>query len=497
MTSNERNLLAAVAMCAAVASPGCITIERADESYPAAPQGATEVIHVATSGDDEAAGTAAAPLRTISAALQAAPTGAAIVIASGDYPEELSITRSVTLVGGGGTDVQVGVPGLAVALHVSGSATDARIEGVYILGAVTASGIIKEATLVMDDCIVHGGDVELDLNEGLGLVVAQGGTLILNGGQVGGHAGTGIIAWEGSVEVHGTLVASNGLGGVMAQDATEPTVIDQATITGNKVFGVAAMGADLVLTRTLIELTLGFGDGVLAAGSETRGAGEILVGGEAACAIVAVDECANEIRDNQRFGVLINGASGGVFGNLVSGNGSGGVWVQHGDTTVDVSGNTIAGNGMVGVAIAANATCNVVDNTIETTRAILAQLGSDDFGDGVAVLDGAVALVDGNTIRGSDRAGVFLSWVGNGTTLGLNTFEDNEADVVCQGDLTCGGASAMQDGPPGSGGGDEATWTEVQDEGAAAPDPSYAFDAAGGASTEASDVISEDEDEDE
>lgn len=492
MALNQRLRSAVIAACLASSLSGCITIERADQTYPPVPTGVSEVIYVSTAGDDDAAGTSDAPLRTIQAALDVAASGAAVVVAAGEYGEELVIDRSVTVVGGGGSDVKVGVAGLSVVLHVSGQQTEARLVGLHIFGAVTASGLIKEATVVLEECIVQGGDVGLDLNEGLGLVVAQGGRLVLQGGQIGGHAGTGVVAWEGAVEIHGTLVASNGMGGVVAQDASEPTVIDQAVITANLGFGVAAMGSDLVLTRSTIELTLGFGDGVLAAASETRAAGEVLIGGPAACAVIGADDCANDIRDNQRFGVLVDGASGGVVGNLVNGNGSGGVWLQHGDTTFEVSGNTIADNRMVGVAVAAGASCDVVDNIIETTRATLALASPDEFGDGVAVLSGGVALVTGNTIRDSERAGVFLSWVGLGTTLGMNTFQDNEADILCQGDLSCDGAPEVADGAAGAGsGGGEPEWTEVGEEEAPPPNPSYSSSA----TADASDVISEDDEE--
>ena len=505
-----RRLATPLALAAALAllASGCIQIERASRVYPAAPAGATEVLHVAPDGDDEAPGTAAQPLGSIQAALDAAPPGAAVLVTGGDYGEELAISRSVHLVGDG--DAHIGLAGLSIVLHVSGPETEATLRGVHLFGAVTASALIKGASVTLEDCVVQGGDVSVALNEGLGVVAANGAHVVLVGGQVGGHAGAGVVAHQASLEIYGTEIVQNGLGGVLIEDAPTAALLDEVTLTENDVFGVAAMGSDLVVARSLVEQTLGGGDGVVAGPSASAPAGLVAIGGPAAGAALGLDEgaaCGNQIRDNQRFGVLLDGASGAVTGNEIEGNGSGGLWVQHEGGTVDVAENALLDNGMVGVAVAADALVNVVFNSIETTRAVLYQLGDEDFGDGVAVLDGGVALIDQNTIRASDRAGVFLSWVGDGTTLGLNTFVENLTDVLCQGEMTCGAGLAF-DGAPGQGGGGDAggggadapahetDWEEVQDEDAAAPTSSFGYGAAEAASDDAAAVIDDEDDED-
>ena len=61
--------------------------------YPV-PDGA---VVVATNGNDGAAGTAAAPLRTVVRALQVVPTGGTIVVRGGSYFEKVTITKRVTI----------------------------------------------------------------------------------------------------------------------------------------------------------------------------------------------------------------------------------------------------------------------------------------------------------------------------------------------------------------------------------------------------------------
>ena len=61
--------------------------------YPV-PDGA---VIVATNGNDGAAGTAAAPLRTVVRALQVVPTGGTIVVRGGSYFEKVTVTKRVTI----------------------------------------------------------------------------------------------------------------------------------------------------------------------------------------------------------------------------------------------------------------------------------------------------------------------------------------------------------------------------------------------------------------
>ncbi|MGY1773479.1 right-handed parallel beta-helix repeat-containing protein [Blastococcus sp. SYSU D00813] len=70
----------------------------------AVPAGA---LHVAPTGDDAAAGTAAAPLRTVARALETAPDGATVVLAAGTYHERVTLPegRALTLQAAPGAEV--------------------------------------------------------------------------------------------------------------------------------------------------------------------------------------------------------------------------------------------------------------------------------------------------------------------------------------------------------------------------------------------------------
>ena len=69
-----------------------------DCSYPAAPPGAGEIVHVCA-GAEDGDGSADEPYGSISEGIAAAGSGATILIAAGAYAENVAINKSLTLVG--------------------------------------------------------------------------------------------------------------------------------------------------------------------------------------------------------------------------------------------------------------------------------------------------------------------------------------------------------------------------------------------------------------
>ncbi|HSA51545.1 MAG TPA: right-handed parallel beta-helix repeat-containing protein [Yinghuangia sp.] len=112
------------------------------------------VVHVAAKGRGA--------YRSIAAAVAAAPTGATVLIAAGDYTEALRLERRVTLRPEHGTgSVTVRSPG-GVTLTVT--APDCVVSGLALRGADPTEPVVRVADaagLTLDDCVVGHGRVEV------------------------------------------------------------------------------------------------------------------------------------------------------------------------------------------------------------------------------------------------------------------------------------------------------------------------------------------------
>ncbi|RKN05118.1 right-handed parallel beta-helix repeat-containing protein [Streptomyces radicis] len=101
--------------------------------------------------------------RTITEALGAAPAGAVISIAPGEYRESFRLIRRVTLLPQHGTgSVTVAVPAAAGAVAVA--APNCRIRGLVIRGHDPGEALLRvedAAGLTLEDCIVTHGRVEV------------------------------------------------------------------------------------------------------------------------------------------------------------------------------------------------------------------------------------------------------------------------------------------------------------------------------------------------
>jgi hypothetical protein len=171
-------------------------------------------ITVATTGDDSAAGTTAAPYASISVALAASRTGDTISLAGGTFtPADAPLLVSDVDLEGNGSTISgpAGVDGLIVSgtttlhqLMVSGFAT-----GVIVTGGTATLDTVT---------ITGGGDGGLAASGATTNVTVQGGGLTQNG-LLG--AGDGVDARDGAtVTLSGTHLAANqGCGASVANAA--------------------------------------------------------------------------------------------------------------------------------------------------------------------------------------------------------------------------------------------------------------------------------------
>ncbi|MEZ5214978.1 MAG: right-handed parallel beta-helix repeat-containing protein, partial [Microbacterium sp.] len=285
--------------------------------------------------------------------------------------------------------------------------------------------------------ILGGASVD-PFAQGIGVAALDGAKVELEGCTISGGSGPGVVARGSDLRITDSVVDENEGGGVFIEWAPEQVILDGLIARNNRQFGVGIMSTRAVIARSDISETLGQGDGIVVAVGGGLGPSEVIIGGAEACIAIgaaAGEDCGNTLNDNLRFGVFIDSpASGSIVGNQVHENGRGGIWLQNGSgsETVRVAKNDIAANTSTGVGVSGGVRAEIRDNQIVTTRAAIG--GTSELGDGVAVLAGASALVVGNTIRGSDRAGVFLSHVGPDTDVRLNVLLDNGVDIMVQGD---------------------------------------------------------------
>lgn len=199
--------------------------------------------HVATTGNDGAAGTAAAPWRTIQRAANAVAPGDTVIVQAGSYVGFAVETRGtqakpIAFV----ADGQVAIDGAATrnrdAILIDGAAW-VRIEGFQVSGA-TRTGI---AALDCNHITVRGNHV--DLNGKWGIFSAFCDDLVIEGNEA-----------SRSAEQHG----------IYASNSADRPVIRRNRIWGNAMCGIhvngdISQGGDGVISNAVIEDNVIFDNG--------------------------------------------------------------------------------------------------------------------------------------------------------------------------------------------------------------------------------------------
>ncbi|MBI3961138.1 MAG: right-handed parallel beta-helix repeat-containing protein [Deinococcus sp.] len=316
--------------------------------------------------------------------------------------------------------------------------------------AVQDGGSVVLSDVTITDCgtgvlVYSGASARLGTgvaitNSALGLGVTDAGSsATVIGATIGDNdTGVGIVA-GGLVTVGGgTVVVGNLDDGIFVQDAGSRLVVGEATITSNGISAVlegtaqpfagifVALGATLELGEGAL-VSENFGDGVAALDQGSR-------------LVVAGARLAN----NDLTGLFVSfGAQAEVRpGTEVSGNGDAGLFLQEMGSAVTVAGATITGNrfGLFAgfgaeltlgeetvVEGSAEAGVTVQDSaTVRVSGAVLRDNGSD----GLTVLSGSSANVQGNTITGNAQDGVNIEGEGTQAILVGNSITGNELGVL-------------------------------------------------------------------
>lgn len=400
----------------------------------------------ASCGGPQGDGSTSRPYPSISAALAKAKTGDTVVVAAGTYQESLSVTAGISVVGSGSGSVRLQPQGKAGILVTGTGAT--RLEGLTVAGASGFGIGVQTAAVTMQGVRVEKTQASAS-KPGHGIEAQGAASLALQGCQVVGSAGVGVVAaGSGPVSIIDPLffkdpqanakdvvgiidplftpqsrIDGNQGGGiaiidplfVKADAVVPPLTLARTDVVGNGKYGVALFGAGATVQHSAIRATKAAAGPSSASGPAAKAAADGLVVAPATQGAgqrvdVQIDE-ATVVTGHARAGVLVTAEADVQIAGEVSLCGRGGVWAQHAKAVLKVvAGAHLAQNAMVGVAVTAGATLQMDGARVTDTKplALVPSGGgaSVELADGVGVFGQARGTIKGAILVGNPRAGI-------------------------------------------------------------------------------------------
>jgi hypothetical protein len=426
--------------------------------YPAAPAGASEVVHVAASCHDDAPdGSADHPYSTITAALAAAKSGAAIVVAAGHYPENLKIDKPVSIVGSNdGNDADDAAIILqapnANAIYIEKVAKPdiVLLQGVVVVDPGGTGVWASSASVTVTGSRILGAAPAGTAGPGYGVYASEDAAIILQHSEVSGSASRGVLVFEseaayivqnrihdnagggirlehaiGEVQIEGNLVDHNVGAGIFVGSSVA-YIVQNNQITGTQEpSGDQPVGGDGVVVTEVKDHGKSLGpaeahiDNATITGSGRTG---ILCSGDVKAYIVQ-----STISSNGMSAMSANRFGAGVWVQSGAGVGGAGVSPDKVDPKAGIvlRQSTLKGNALVGVGATSVArliaTDNVIDTVVEGTVPDSFTLAPVPTANGFGVFAGASIQAAGNTITSCPVFGVFM----DSPRSDLVTFQDN------------------------------------------------------------------------
>ncbi len=420
---------------ACISTPGLLSAcaDSCTETWPAA-SGSTKYVSSAC-GSSSGDGTQAAPFASPDQAAKVAKPGDTIVLAGGGYSGALTLPGGVNLLGPGAGKATLAAGGQAgITIAGSGKTT---ITGIAVTGAAGVGISSTGVSLVLTDVAVSGTKPTAKGEGGHGVQAEGGAELVLESAKIQNNVGTGVLAvgvatvsivdpaFKPGASDGGTaivdpafapasVISGNEGGGVAivdpafapgSNDAPKlPVQIAATDIRKNKNFGLALFGGGASITRTAIRDTLktatgDYADGVVVASSAKTKAGALVVDAQSA------------VTGNGRAGLLAaTQAQVSVHGEL-SGNETGGAWVQGAGAVLQLGSKArLRNNGLLGAGANKGGRIEVTGARIEATQArkFAEPTGGlpEEVGDGIGAFNGSSLQVKGARIANNARAGV-------------------------------------------------------------------------------------------
>lgn len=431
--------------------------------YPDAPDGAGEIVHVAAQCPEAGAlGTADHPFTKIGDALAEAGDGAVLLVAGGEYEENLTLTRPVHIVGSSdaadpdaaGVVVKAPADTAVVVKAPDVTISGVRIEGAHVVGLRSDGG-----SVTLSGSVVAGTLAGSDAKFGIGVLATGDGGIILQNSRVSGSASTGVLVSGANAIILQSEVRDNGGAGVLLEHAAGEVKLEGVQVVGNTGLGVGVLSSRAIILQSEVKDTLanvdGLADGILATDISDGGV-------DLGPSHLTVKD--TTLSGNARTGILCNGQTRTIIlqNNKVQDNGLAeasrivaGIWLQNGvggEAGNEISGNTVSGNKFVGIHLMGETQGIILqNNTVSGTLLGEVFSGPDmvSIGDGISLFGGASAHILGNTVTGNGRFGLMLDGApGAETEISGNTIQDNdqygiilqnEADTIATEANTFGG----------------------------------------------------------
>jgi hypothetical protein len=348
-------------------------------------------LYVATSGTNAGnCQTIGTPCLTIAYALtQAAASGDTINIAAGTYTEELTINKSVALVGAGSTTTIIKAPNaLTVNAAIPGSGGQ-QTAIVFVTGAVAAS---------MTALHVQGPGTTACGSIGYGVFVGGGANLSYTNSRItltrdlapplsGCQNGTGIrFGAQATAQVGSGTLTNNTIETFQKNGVTVDNTGSNATISGNTIIGEVPPPN---IAQNGIQISRG------ATATITNNTVQNEQCGAASCGPSFNQESATAI-------LLFNAGSTSITGNTLT-NSDYGIVLSNdaASTAVITANNNTLSNNRYGGVFAAGGTINLTGNTISGGN--YGVIAANYTGD---VQAGVVNLLGGNIVSGATTAGI-------------------------------------------------------------------------------------------
>lgn len=439
-----------IAGCGAdsLSTPACGT-------YAGAPGEAKGVVYVSAScGARDGNGSAERPFASLQQGIDASAEGGAVLVDAGTYAENLSITKSVQVLGADETGdpdkasiiVQAPSP---YAITVD-NATGVLLRGIIVQKPEGAGiRVQKSGSAVIEGSRIEGA-VALK-EDGHGVMASEKSSIIVQRTIIVQSEGAGVHVSGAGAKVERSIIVQSGrLAGIWVQFAVGEVSLLENEISENTEAGIAILGSRAIIVQNQVKNTKsrgpgGLADGIRVLGDGMLGEAYVEIGGEK-------PESKNMIEGNGRVGVLFSGerARGIIVQNDVIANADdttrgAGIWVQSSAGTapnedqsvgIRIAQNRVEGNHFVGIGVTNNARAIIVQNqSISGTIAgeIVANGIPTKIGDGLGVYAGASAHVDKNTITSNARVGAVFFGAANTCVVTNNVFEkNNEGSIIVQ-----------------------------------------------------------------
>jgi len=350
----------------------------------------------------------------IQSAVDAASPGDTVTVAAGDYEENLTVDKNLTLVGNDGAEeTTVSGDGDNV-LAIMSDVTDLKISGFTFTDGATgiyASDSFTEATINIHDVVVTDNE-----EGGIYFSGASESTLTFTNVTVTDNSDDGIYLSgnEGGI-VNSTVllqdntISDNAHAGIYIERVDEESTLDviDNTITGNNnedeennfpgVYINDVLGDSAVTLRGNTVSDNNFGRGVWVCNGE--------------CSSSALTFQGNTIKNNNSDGLFVS--------NLRSG-------------TLDVLGNTVTGSDGPGFELIYGSdddtppTATVSENTFDGNfYGIYISIGDEE--DGVEI---TMTIGENNVIKNNSTDGIFLNDFVSGVTITGNTIQNNGVETT-------------------------------------------------------------------